>query len=106
MTLSRPEYRTLAGLAHDAARGPGLVAVMAAFCWLQLGPATPVCRAAESTPYLDAVQRYVDTMIEKGRDTYGSQKSGLLLSAIDRLTLKPLTTRPASPSGVRRSSFN
>ena len=28
-------------------------------------------------------------MIELGRDTYGPQKSGLLLSALDRMTLAP-----------------
>jgi hypothetical protein len=41
-------------------------------------------------------------MIEKGRDTYGPQKSGLLLSALDRTTLAPLQVRPAPPGGIRR----
>ncbi len=58
--------------------------------------------AAEQQSFLTVVQRYADTMIDKGRDTYGPQKSGLLLSAFDRTTLKPLTTRPASPAGARR----
>jgi hypothetical protein len=48
------------------------------------------------------VRRYADTMIERGRDTYGPQKSGLLLSALDRMTLAPLTVRPAPPGGIRR----
>ena len=41
-------------------------------------------------------------MIEYGRDTYGPQKSGLLLSALDRTTLSPLKVRPAAPGGIRR----
>jgi hypothetical protein len=51
---------------------------------------------------LDVVQRFADTMIEHGRDTYGPQKSGLLLSALDRTTLSPLKVRPAPPAGIRR----
>jgi hypothetical protein len=63
-----------------------------------------MCRAAPAPPanFLDVVRRYADTMIEIGRDTYGPQKSGLLLSALDRMTLKPLTVRPAPPAGIRR----
>ncbi len=51
---------------------------------------------------LDVVRRYADAMIEHGRDSYGEQKSGLLLSALDRGTLKPLTLRPEPPGGIRR----
>src|SRR5512138_1953643 len=54
------------------------------------------------TNFLDVVRRYADAMIEHGRDTYGPQKSGLLLSALDRGTLSPLTVRPAAPGGIRR----
>src|SRR6266850_5246095 len=52
--------------------------------------------------YLDVVRRYADTMIERGRDNFGPGKSGLLLSALDRTTLSPLTIRPAPPAGIRR----
>lgn len=52
--------------------------------------------------FLDVVRRYADAMIEHGRDIYGDQKSGLLLSAFDRSTLKPLTVRPSPPGGIRR----
>ena len=57
-----------------------------------------------SPSLLDTVRRYADTMIDRGRDTYGPQKTGLLLSALDRTTLSPLAggRRPASPAGVRR----
>ena len=58
--------------------------------------------AASQPSLLEVVKGYADTMIEHGRDTYGPQKSGLLLSAFDRMALKPLTTRPAPPGGVRR----
>ncbi|MFV1965740.1 MAG: FG-GAP-like repeat-containing protein [Pirellulaceae bacterium] len=51
---------------------------------------------------LDVVRRYADAMIEYGRDTHGRQKTGLLLSALDRGTLKPLELRPEPPGGVRR----
>src|SRR6266540_3784048 len=46
------------------------------------------------SPFLPVVYRYADAMLERGRDTYGPQKTGLLLSALDRATLAPLTNRP------------
>jgi len=55
-----------------------------------------------STNFLETVRRYADAMIERGRDTYGPQKSGLLLSALDRTTLGLLQVRPAPPGGIRR----
>jgi len=58
--------------------------------------------AVTPTNFLEVVCRYADTMIERGRDTYGSQKTGLLLSALDRRTLAPLKVRPAPPGGIRR----
>lgn len=58
--------------------------------------------AASSTNFLEVVLHYADTMIERGRDVYGPQKSGLLLSALDRTTLAPLQVRPAPPAGIRR----
>ena len=51
----------------------------------------------------DVVRRYADAMLKHGRDTYGEQKSGLLLSALDRTTLKPLIVRPTPPGGIRRA---
>jgi len=55
-------------------------------------PRVPVPKA----PYIAIVYRYADTMIEKGRDTYGTQKTGLLLSALDRNTFAPLPNLPAA----------
>ncbi len=57
--------------------------------------------AAEQNDLLRVVRSYADTMIDKGRDVYGPTKSQLLLSALDRQTLKPLTTCPEPPMGVR-----
>jgi Periplasmic pectate lyase len=65
--------------------------------------AAPALAAPAVPPdFLQVVRRYADTMIEHGRDTYGPQKSGLLLSALDRMTLTPLQVRPAAPGGIRR----
>jgi hypothetical protein len=56
-----------------------------------------------SSPFLPLIYRYADTMLEHGRDTYGPQKTGLFLSALDRATLAPLTNRPPAPAGIRES---
>ena len=60
----------------------------------------PVLQAEPSL--LDVVRRYANAMIEHGRDTYGPQKSGLLLSALDRGTFQPLKLCPTPPGGIRR----
>ena len=60
-------------------------------------PKAPVPKS----PFVTVVYRYADAMLEHGRDTYGSQKTGLLLSALDRTALAPLTNRPTAPAGVR-----
>jgi hypothetical protein len=65
-------------------------------------PAAEVSKApVPKSPYIAVVYRYADTLLEKGRDTYGPQKTGLFLSALDRATLTPLTNRPPAPEGVR-----
>lgn len=51
-------------------------------------------RPVPSSPYLGIVYRYADAMLAHGRDTYGPQKTGLLLSAMDRVKLTPLEERP------------
>src|SRR5678816_3916175 len=60
------------------------------------------CAHGAATNLIEVVRRYADTMIERGRDTFGPRKSGLLLSALDRTTLTPLQVRPAPPGGIRR----
>ena len=54
-----------------------------------------------ASPFIGVVYGYADAMLEHGRDTYGPQKTGLFLSALDRETLGPLKTRPPSPAGIR-----
>lgn len=53
------------------------------------------------SPFINVVYSYADTMLKHGRDTYGPQKTGLFLSALNRQTLGPLETRPAAPAGIR-----
>jgi hypothetical protein len=53
------------------------------------------------SPFINKVYEYANTMLEHGRDTYGPQKSGLFLSALDRKTLSPLKVRPKAPTGIR-----
>ena len=55
------------------------------------------------SPFAKAFYNYADAMLEHGRDTYGPQKSGLFLSALDRQTLSPLKDRPPAPAGIRQS---
>src|SRR6185436_21101489 len=54
------------------------------------------------TNLLAVVREYADAMIEHGRDVYGPQKTGLLLSALDRNPIGLLKVRPAPPGGIRR----
>ncbi|UCG49438.1 MAG: hypothetical protein JSU94_06575 [Phycisphaerales bacterium] len=53
------------------------------------------------SPFAAVVYGYADAMLEHGTDTYGPQKTGLFLSALDRKTLAPLENRPAAPAGIR-----
>jgi len=65
-----------------------------AVCYGQEAPVPP-------SPFSGPVNKYIDTMLKQGRDTYGPQKSMLFLSALDRKTLKPLENRPPAPAGIR-----
>jgi hypothetical protein len=53
------------------------------------------------SPFINTVYGYANAMLEHGRDTYGPQKTGLFLSALDRKTLAPLKIRPKAPAGIR-----
>ena len=79
-----------------------LLPFIAALGFAQIGQcAEPPKASVPPSPFLPVVYRYADAMLEKGRDTYGPQKTGLFLSALDRATLAPLTNRPAAPAGIR-----
>jgi hypothetical protein len=79
------------------------LALMLALTANRVALAQTTTTPAASTPYLRTVRRYADTLLERGRDTYGPIKTHLILSALDRDTLAPLTTRPAAPGGIRES---
>ena len=53
------------------------------------------------SPFASVFYSYANAMLEHGRDTYGPQKTGLFLSALDRKTLSPLKVRPQAPAGIR-----
>lgn len=55
------------------------------------------------SPFARVIYNYANAMLEHGRDTYGPQKTGLFLSALDRQTLGPLKSRPPAPAGIRQS---
>src|SRR4249919_1990451 len=76
-----------------------VVLLVSTFAWSAELPKAPV----PPSPFLPVIYRYADTMIERGRDTYGPVKTGLFLSALDRATLAPLTNRPSAPRGIRES---
>ena len=63
-------------------------------------PKTPV----PNSPFVGVVYRYADAMLDHGRDSQGPHQTGLLLSALDRVTLGRLTNRPPAPSGVRAAN--
>jgi hypothetical protein len=106
-TPSRIHLRLLAG-----GRRPSLFLRVALLACAWLVPAAALAAAAAlegskgavpKSPYIAVVYRYADALLEKGRDTYGPQQTGLFLSALDRATLAPLTNRPAAPAGVEEA---
>lgn len=74
---------------------------MSLLCANEGYPAEPPKAPVPKSSYLPVVYRYADAMLEHGRDSYGPQKTGLLLSALDRTSLSPLTNRPPAPAGIR-----
>jgi len=67
-------------------------------------PASAAPRPVPPSPYLGVVYRYADALLQHGRDTHGPQSTSLILSALDRKSLAPLTNRPKAPSGVLESA--
>ncbi len=52
------------------------------------------------SPFIPIVYGYADAMLKSGRDSFGPEKTGVFLSALDRVALAPLTNRPPSPVGI------
>src|SRR5881394_73823 len=73
---------------------------MKLFAFILMGAIGQLALAADvpKSPYIAIVYRYADTILKNARDTYGPQKTGLLLSALDRKTFGPIESWPiASP---------
>jgi hypothetical protein len=56
-----------------------------------------------TSPYIAVVYRFADALLDQGRDNFGPKRSGLILSALNRDPIAPLTNRPPAPSGIRES---
>lgn len=72
----------------------------AAACLCSLG------RAADSAPprteLLPLVRRAVDALVERGTDRWGSERTAMIISILDRRTLEPPQAKmPRAPAGVR-----
>ncbi len=64
-------------------------------------PTSMARRSEQCAGYLKIAKAYANALIEHGTDTYGSVHSGMLLSIMDRSTLRPYSSMPKAPSGVR-----
>src|SRR5437868_11095097 len=100
-------YRGLQRAAPSAGRGLRFKVrthstFMRTLLFLFLSLALSQADQSPRTNLLAVVRGYADAMIEHGRDVYGPQKSGLLLSALDRNPIGLLKVRPAPPGGIRR----
>ena len=62
---------------------------MTACLLLGEGAAAQQTTTGKQPDYLKIVKAYADTMIERGRDTYGEQHTPLFAAALDRHTLMP-----------------
>ena len=67
---------------------------------------TGICSAAEPTPnpeaarYVDAVRRFADAAIQKGRDTYGPRKTPLFVDGLQVTTLEPVRWKKGGQTWV------
>ena len=80
--LDRPH---VAGDEHGQAP---LLWAAAAMIRLDQSPWVPGIGSGDSTDYLGIVKAYADTMIERGRDTYGLEHSPLFATMLDRKTFR------------------
>ena len=80
--LGRPR---VAGDEHGQAP---LLWAAAAMISLEQSPWVPGIDSADPTDYLGIVKAYADTMVERGRDTYGPEHSPLFATMLDRKTFR------------------
>ena len=81
---------------------------MTRFSWLKTGALAfsllgfVGCAQAQPTPdSLQTVRAYADTLIERGRDTYGAEHSPLFAATLDRENLTVFEKAPPAPGGIR-----
>lgn len=72
--------------------------LVASFPWLLPGLHL---LGSEPEDYLRVVRAYADALLERGRDVYGSERSPLFASALDREAMSLLTRKPSPPEGIR-----
>src|SRR6185436_19473208 len=65
-----------------------------------LRAAGPPPAPVPKSPYIAVVYRFADTLLDRGRDTHGAQRTPLFVSALDRTTLAPLERRPPAPGNI------
>jgi len=66
-----------------------------------LGGGRALLAANSETPYLQVVRRCADALLEHGRDNLGPRKTAMILSMLDRKTLRPPAELPDAPMGIR-----
>ena len=76
----------------------GAVSLLLAVIGPSVSHAAP--KPVPPSPYIGIVYRYADAIVQHGRDAHGPQSTGLILSALDRKSLQPLTSRPNPPAGI------
>ena len=79
---------------------PGIVSIALAMPYFGLEAAEIPKAPVPPSPFLKVVYAYADAMLANGRDVHGPQKTGLLLSALDRKTGGLLTDAPMAPANV------
>ncbi|MCX7886304.1 MAG: hypothetical protein N3B01_03475, partial [Verrucomicrobiae bacterium] len=72
-------------------------------CACLLVSLAPGAEAQQKTDHLAILRRYADTMIEHGRDRYGTVHSPLFAVTLDRKTLRLPEKPPPNISGIRSS---
>jgi hypothetical protein len=75
--------------------------MVCSICLFLTATASPGLAAGKQPDYLKIVKTYADALIEHGRDTYGTEKSPLFASTLDRGTLSLMSDKPGRIQGIR-----
>ncbi|MBC8218257.1 MAG: hypothetical protein H8E73_07315, partial [Planctomycetes bacterium] len=74
--------------------------ILCLLCAIGLMEVPCLCEASEGDKYLKAVQDFADTVIEKGRDTYGDKDTPLFVDGLHAESLKPAIWKKDGQSWV------